>query len=121
MTTFNRKPIQSNCIGQPNNAAPAGIDDPCTMLPLLLGDLYAIMSGRATQQVRDGDRWKSFHNGNVVQLRQEIARLEKLCPRSATNPYGGNNHAVQVGPRRIDGVRAGFYPSPYRLYRGTQR
>lgn len=112
MTTFNRPPINAGCF--PAQAAPAGPYDPCAALPELYRALHGLTSGRGTQQVRFGDNWKTFHSGNVVELRKEIARLERLCPASAANPFGSNlmnsPGAVRAGPYS----RSSGYGRPYR-------
>jgi hypothetical protein len=83
-----------------NNApCPSGSanDDPCAALPILRGALYDLMTGKAKSQVRFGDQWLSFHNGNVKELRAEIRRLETMCGSNGQPSNVGR--AVRVGPR----------------------
>ena len=86
-----------------------GVYDQCAALPMLRARLYALVGGQTTSQVRDGDRWQSFHPGNPDKLRHEITRLELLC-ESALQP-----RAVRAGPPRPVFNRFG-YASPYRTY-----
>jgi hypothetical protein len=80
----------NNCI--PTGAPPA-VDDPCAMLPQLRAALYGLMSGQARAQVRNGDQWLTWHQGNVKELKSEVRRLEIIC---GTNSNVGR--AVRVGP-----------------------
>ena len=63
------------------------------------------MAGAQHQQVRDGDRWLSFHNGNVKELRAEVRKLEIMCdPRL-------QRRAVRAGPYVPADAAPGFgYP-----------
>ncbi|MEH2476194.1 hypothetical protein V1281_002636 [Nitrobacteraceae bacterium AZCC 2161] len=83
-----------------NNAQfPSGSanDNPCAALPMLRSALYDLMGGKTKSQVRFGDQWLSFHNGNVKELRAEVRRLEIIC---GTNGQPSNaGRAVRVGPR----------------------
>jgi hypothetical protein len=73
--------MTNNCI--PSQATPA-VDDPCALLPQLRAALYALMTGQQRQQVRHGDQWLTWHQGNVKELRAEVRRLEAICdPRYA--------------------------------------
>jgi hypothetical protein len=84
------------------SATAAGVDNPCSMIPVLRGALFDLMSGKGRSQIRFGDQWLSFHNGNVKELRAEIARLEIMCSNGQPSNAG---RAVRVGSR--------FSPSMY--------
>jgi hypothetical protein len=49
------------------------------------------MAGQQRSQVRNGDMWLTFHQGNVRELRAEVRRLEIICGQNA-------GRAVRVGP-----------------------
>ncbi|MCW2284905.1 hypothetical protein M2323_002741 [Rhodoblastus acidophilus] len=91
MTAFNRPPLRSSGLPAPS-APPQAIDNPCAYLPQLRAALYALLSGAQSQQIRDGDRWRSTQNGNAKELRAEIRKLEIMCdPRL-------QRRAVRAGP-----------------------
>jgi hypothetical protein len=79
----------TNCT--PQGVAPA-IDDPCALLSQLRGALYQLMTGQQRAQVRNGEQWLTFHQGNVKELRAEVRRLEMICGANAFRP-----RAVRVG------------------------
>lgn len=85
-----------NC--RPSGVAPA-IDDPCAMLPQLRAVLYQLMAGQARAEVRDGDRWMTWHQGNVKELRAEVRRLEMLCGASSNA-----SRAIRVGRYAVPNV-----------------
>jgi hypothetical protein len=78
----------------PTNPTPnySATDDPCATLAQLRADYRMLITGRATQQVRDGERWRNTHNGSAVMLQKEIRRLEILCGQ------GSDARAIRVGP-----------------------
>jgi hypothetical protein len=83
----------------PSNGAPA-VDNPCAYLPQLRAALYQLMTGSTTSEVRDGDRWQKFHQGNVQELRVEIRKLEQIC--NADGTPNNRPRAERAGPvRRI--------------------
>ena len=75
-------------------STPSMIDNPCAMLPILRGALYDLMTGKTRSQVRFGENWLSFHNGNVKELRAEIRKLETICLNGQPSNAG---RATQVG------------------------
>ena len=64
---------------------------------MLRNALYDLMRGKTLSQVRFGDQWTSFHNGNVKELRAEVRRLEIICGANGQPSNAGR--AVRVGPR----------------------
>jgi hypothetical protein len=80
----------NNCT--PSEVTPA-IDDPCALLPQLRAALYQLMAGQARSQVRNGEQWLTWHQGNVKELRAEVRRLELLCSANANA-----GRAIRVGP-----------------------
>jgi hypothetical protein len=113
MTTFDRKPLHGGC-NTPTAGPPAVIGDPCAHLADLRAALYSLMTGRQTHEVRFGDQWQVFHQGSVVALRAEVMRLERICPRGPSNPYGGRNTALRAGPYEAAPKRPNpiFYSRP---------
>jgi hypothetical protein len=92
-----------NCkakLGALNKGAPV-VTDPCAILPYLRAAYYDLLSGKATSSVGDDSRRQTFHAGNIVLLRDEIAKLEQMCPKSASNPRGGPGHATNVVARAL--------------------
>ncbi len=91
---------------QNNNYAPppsaAAMDNPCAALPVLRNALYNLMAGETKSQVRFGDQWLTFHNGNVKELRAEIRKLEAMCSNGVPSNAG---RAVRVGPRFSPSMR----------------
>jgi hypothetical protein len=75
------------------------IDNPCAYLPQLRAALYQLMTGAKSSEVRDGDRWMKFHNGNVAELRSEIRKLEQIC--TADGQVSNAPRAVRAGPHRL--------------------
>lgn len=113
--TFNRKPVTPAGCFPADSQPPSAVADPCSILPELRAALYALLAGRQTAEVRNGNAWQRFHPGDVAFLKNEIVRLEKLCPRSATNPHGGTRGAVRVGPYSAGGIgHPAFNPNRYR-------
>ena len=94
------------CAPQP--AAPPVYMTPCQQLSVMQSALYSLLAGKTRAQVRFGDQWVSYHNGNVKELRAEVRRLEAICTDMQT---GGAGRAVQAGPRRVSD---GFYNGRYR-------
>ncbi len=91
-----------------NRTLGVGDADLCSALPILRAQYFAMLGGQTTSQVRDGDRWQSFHPGNAAALKREITRLELLCS------YAGQPRAVRAGPQRpLYGFGSG-YAAPYR-------
>ena len=80
----------NNCMP---TVAPPAVDDPCAMLPQLRAAMYALLAGQARAQVRNGDQWLTWHQGNVKELKSEVRRLEIIC--GANSNVG---RAVRVGP-----------------------
>jgi hypothetical protein len=76
------------------SGAPPAIDDAsaCAMLPKLRAALFSLMAGQARSQIRHGDQWLTFHQGNVKELRAEVRRLELLC-----GPNAHRGRALRVG------------------------
>lgn len=89
--SFNRKPMNQGC-APTTPATPDAITDECQYLAYLKADLYRLMTGQATSEARHGDYWKKTHNGNVVELKREIQRLELKC-------QPGANHPLIMGPK----------------------
>jgi hypothetical protein len=83
---------------QPSGLQP--IDNPCAYLPQLRAALYTLMTGAKSSEIRDGDRWLKFHQGNVAQLRAEIRKLDQIC--NANGTVNNSPRAVQAGPHRIN-------------------
>ncbi len=96
-----RPPLNQGAFPAPQRA-PSAVqeNEQCAALPALRAAYYSLMAGGQTQQVRDGDRWQSFHPGNVRELKTEIRRLEIMCDpvqsrravqagRHPSAPYGG--------------------------------
>ena len=81
--------------------------DICAALPILRAQYYAMLGGTTTSQVRDGDRWQSFHPGNAQALKREITRLELLCS------YRHQPRAIRAGPPRH---AYHGYAAPFRYY-----
>lgn len=81
----------------------AGVCDPCALLPQLRAAYYALLAGEQTARVRDGDRWQDFHRGEAQLLRDEIRRLEYLCPKSPINPHGGAQGGSTSARNRVLG------------------
>lgn len=79
--------------------------DACAMLPALRSALYNLMAGKTRQQTRDGDKWSSWHAGNVRELKAEIRKLEQECGLAF-----GQGRAVQAGPRPIPNGMFPFRP-----------
>lgn len=79
----------NNCI--PPQVSPA-VDNPCALLPQLRAALYQLMAGQQRSEVRNGDQWLVWHQGNVAELRKEVRRLEMICGANAFQP-----RAVRVG------------------------
>jgi hypothetical protein len=86
----------------PSSSAPS-VDNPCAYLPQLRAALYQLMIGAKSSEVRDGDRWMKFHQGNVVQLRAEIRKLETIC--GADGQVSNAPRAVRAGPLRSSAHR----------------
>lgn len=86
-----------------SNNNSGAINDPCAVLAELRAAYYALLSGAQTAKVRDGDRWREFHRGNATSLRNEIAKLEYMCPKSAANPYGGTSGGSTTAGNRVLG------------------
>lgn len=82
----------NNCTPR-GGATPPAVDDPCALLPQLRAALYQLMSGQQRSEVRNGDRWLVWHQGNVKELRAEVRRLEMTCGSSSNA-----GRAVRVGP-----------------------
>ncbi|WP_423787352.1 gpW family head-tail joining protein [Klebsiella pneumoniae] len=76
----------------PTQGASPVIDSPCAILGQLRAALYALMAGQQRAEVRNGDQWLRWHQGNVTELREEVRRLELLCGAAARRP-----RAVRVG------------------------
>jgi len=91
MSNFSRPPLSKSCFPA-SSQPPQAIDNPCAYLPQLRAALYSLMTGNQAQQIRDADRWRSTHNGNVKELRAEIRRLEIM-----RNP-GMSKRALRAGP-----------------------
>lgn len=87
-TPFNRPPLRGQF---PTGQQPAIEEHPCAILPQLRAAYYSLLAGKQTQQVRDGERWQTWHAGNAKELKAEIRRLELMCesPRK---------RAVRAGP-----------------------
>ena len=73
---------------------PIALNDPCSMLNELRVAYYSLLVGRQSAQVRDGDRWQTFHRGDAKTLKAEIDRLEVQC-----DPRLSRARAIRVGPR----------------------
>ena len=73
-------------------ASPA-VDNPCALLPQLRAALYQLMAGQQRAEIRNGDQWLRWHQGNVKELRAEVRRLELICGSSSNA-----GRAVRVGP-----------------------
>jgi hypothetical protein len=97
----------SNC--NPPNGVPV-VNNPCEYLPQLRAALYALVTGSKTSEVRDGDRWQKYHQGNVAELRAEIRKLEQIC--NADGTPNNRPRAERAGPRRIAAPMRGV--GPYR-------
>jgi hypothetical protein len=80
-----------------------GINDPCAILPQLRAAYFDLLSGAQTAQIRDGERWRTFHKGDAKMLRDEIRRLEYMCPKSAANPHGGPTGGSTSARNRVLG------------------
>jgi hypothetical protein len=101
MSNFNRPPMKQ--AGFPaQQQPPQAIDNPCAYLPQMRAALYSLMTGNQTQQIRDNDRWRTTHNGNVKELKMEIRKLEIMCDPNM------RRRAMRAGPY----VPAGSVP-PY--------
>ena len=83
--------VSNPCAPTPTQSV---IDNPCAMLSVLRGALYDLMTGKARSQVRFGENWLSFHNGNIKELRAEIRMLETMCLNGQPSNAG---RATQVG------------------------
>jgi hypothetical protein len=55
------------------------VDNPCAMLPQLRAALYQLLAGEARAQVRNGEQWLTWHQGNAKALQREVRRLEAIC------------------------------------------
>ena len=95
----------TNC-NQPNQT-PA-VNNPCAYLTQLRAALYQLMTGARTSEVRDGDRWLKYHQGNVSELRAEIRKLEQFC--NADGTVNNAPRAQRAGPRRVIAPARRFTP-----------
>jgi hypothetical protein len=106
--SFNRPPLnRAGCYPQPSQV-PQAIDDPCKFLNSLRAAYYALLSGKQSAQIRDGERWQSFHRGDAKMLRAEITKLSIMCDPNM------KSRAVRAGPYATQNAAPGFgFPFGY--------
>jgi gpW len=80
-----------------NDCTPTGVtptvDDPCAYLGALRAAMYALMSGQAKYEVRNGDQWLTFQRADTKALQHEVRRLEMIC-----DPSANRGRALRIGP-----------------------
>ena len=77
----------------PNRGTVPVVDSPCAMLSALRAAYYQLLAGQARAQVRNGDKWLTWHRSDVKTLQHEIRRLETICEAGVNV-----GRAVRVGP-----------------------